>query len=162
MPQMHLPLFPDGVTHITPDLAVKIEGDRVIYFNGCMPVFVHDKQDVKTFQMITSQFCCNGNAKQADIVRVFGVTANSVKRAVKRYCEKGTAGFYAKRATRGPAVLTAPVLAEAQQRFDDGLDVPAVAEKLNIKPNTLAKAVRAGRLHVPKKKTNRRAATPDR
>lgn len=59
-------------------------------------------------------------------------------------------------------MLTAPVLAEAQQLFDDGQDVPVVAETLNLKRNTLAKAVRAGRLHVPKKKSSHREATLDR
>jgi transposase len=39
--------------------------------------------------MITAQFCVNGNAKQMDIVRAFGVTKISVKRAVKRYREQG-------------------------------------------------------------------------
>lgn len=64
MPQMQLPIFPEGVTHITPELAFKKEGGRVTYLNGSMPVFAHDEKDIRTFRMITSQFCVNGNAKQ--------------------------------------------------------------------------------------------------
>jgi len=52
-----------------------------------MPVFVHDADDIASFRMITSQFCINGNAKQAEIIRAFGVTKISMKRAVKRYRE---------------------------------------------------------------------------
>ena len=71
MPQRQLPLFPQGVTHITPELAFMKEDGRVTYFNGHMPVFIHEN-DRATFRMITSQFCVNGNTRQADIVRVFG------------------------------------------------------------------------------------------
>ena len=119
MPQIQLPIFPEGVTHITPLLAFRKEDERVTYFNGSMPVFVHDEADVASFRMITAQFCVNGNARQADISRAFGVTKISLKRAVKRYREQGPKGFYTPRNHRGPAVLTPAVLAEAQQMLDD-------------------------------------------
>ena len=155
MPQMHLPFFPDGVEHITSELAVEKRDGQVTYFNGHMPVFVHAEQDIPTFRMITAQFCINGNAKQADISRAFGVTLISVKRAVKLYREKGVAGFYEEPKRRGPAVLTAEVLKEAQEQLDEGLEISEVAERIGVKPNTLAKAIRAGRLHKPiKKKTS--------
>jgi transposase len=152
MPQMHLPFFPDGVEHITSELAVEKKDGQVTYFNGHMPVFVHAEQDIPTFRMITAQFCINGNAKQADISRAFGVTLISVKRAVKLYREKGVAGFYEEPKRRGPAVLTAEVLKEAQEQLDEGLEIPEVAERIGVKPNTLAKAIRTGRLHKPTKK----------
>jgi hypothetical protein len=114
MPQLQFPFFPEGVTHITPLLAFRKQDGRVTYFNGSMPVFVHDEADAESFRMITAQFCVNGNARQADIVRAFGVTTISLKRAVKRYRTEGPRGFYTPRRTRGPAVLTAPVLAAAQ------------------------------------------------
>jgi len=152
MPQMHLPFFPDGVAHITAELAFEKKDGQVAYFNGHMPVFVHAEQDIPTFRMITAQFCINGNAKQADISRAFGITLISVKRAVKLYREKGVAGFYEEPKRRGPAVLTAEVLKEAQEQLDEGLEISEVAEQIGVKPNTLAKAIRAGRLHKPTKK----------
>ena len=159
MPQLHLPLFPEGVTHITADLAVEKKDGRVTYFNGFMPIFTHDENDIRTFRMITSQFCCSGHVKEVDIVRAFGVPAISVKRAVKLYREKGVSGFYAKRTTRGPAVLTPPVMQKAQELLDEGMDVGDVAVALALKKDTLQKAVRAGRLRArgKKKKTSSRA-----
>jgi transposase len=153
MPQIQLPFFPEGVTHITPLLAFRKEGGRVIYFNGSMPVFTHEEADVASFRMITAQFCINGNAKQADIAQAFGVAKISLKRAVKRYRAEGPKGFYVPRKGRGPAVLTPAVLAEAQQLLDDGLETSAVADRLGVKSDTLSKAVGAGRLHKPVKKT---------
>ena len=110
MPQRHLPMFPAGVTHITNELAFERRDGKIAYFNGHMPVFVHAEDDIATFRMITSQFCESGYAKQCDIIRAFGVTSISVKRAVKLYRERGTKGFYAPRASRGPVVVTAGVV----------------------------------------------------
>lgn len=152
MPQMHLPLFPDGVEHITAELAFEKRDGQVTYFNGHMPVFIHAEEDTATFRMITAQFCINGNAKQADISRAFGITLISVKRAVKRYRQRGPAGFYEEPRRRGPAVLTEPVLQQAQARLSEGVETSAVAEQLGVKRDTLAKAIRAGRLHQPAKK----------
>lgn len=153
MPQMQLPIFPRGVEHLTPELAVMCQDGRVAYFNGQMPVFIHPQDDLKTLRMITSQFVVNGNCRQRDITRVFGVASVSVKRAVRLYRQQGVEGFYRKRVVRGAAVLTAPVLAELQGLLDEGVEVKAAAKQLGLKPDTLQKAVRAQRLHVGKKKS---------
>ena len=86
-------------------------------------------------------------------MRAFGVTKISLKRAVKRYREEGPKGFYRPRGHRGPAVLTPAVLSEAQRLLDEGLETAQVADRLGIKRDTLSKAVRAGRLHQPVKKS---------
>jgi len=154
MPQLHLPLFPDGVTHITDQLAFMKKDGQVTYFNGHMPVFSHAENDVVTFRMITSQFCVSGCAKQSDIIRAFGVTSISVKRSVKTYREKGPKGFYAARVTRGAAVLVDAVVVQAEELLADGVSEAEVAEKLGLKLNTLQKAIRAGRVRRPIKKNS--------
>jgi transposase len=152
MPQLQLPMFGHGVRLITAQLGFEKRDGRVTYFNGTMPVFSHDEGDVQTFRMITSQFCINGNAKQAEIVEAFGVPLSTVKRYCGLYRKKGPAGFYAPRPTRGPAVLTEAVLERVQGMLDEGQEVVQVSAQLAIKRNTLTKAVRAGRLHVSAKK----------
>lgn len=152
MPQGQLPLFPPGFTEITPVLAFKREDGKVTYFNGLMPVFVHETDDEPSFRMITAQFCANGFVKQAQIARAFGVTPISVKRSVKRYRKEGPAGFYRKRKTRGAAVLTPDVLEAAQQLFDQEFTIAEVAQQLDIKSNTLSKAVKGGHLRTRVKK----------
>ena len=151
MPQTLLPLFPDGATQINAQLSfVKREGE-VTYFHGVLPVFTHPEQDLATFRMITAQFCVTGNAQQAEIVRAFGVSSISVKRAVKCYRTHGAAGFYAQRKTRGAAVLTPTVLEQVQRRLDTGEDPAQIAHDLQLKKNTLNKAIAAGRLHKPRR-----------
>jgi len=153
MSQGQLPIFPPGFTEITQTLAFKQQDKKITYFNGLMPVFVHEEEDHLSFRMITAQFCANGFVKQIQISRAFGVTPISVKRSVKRFREEGPAGFYKKRNTRGAAVLTSVVLQEAQQLFDEERTISDVAEQLGIKSNTLSKAVRAGHLRTRVKKT---------
>ena len=44
------------------------------------------------------------------------------------------------------------VLAEVQEKLDEGLNPSEVADQPDLKRDTLRKAIRAGRLHRPKKK----------
>ena len=152
MPKVHLPVFAEGTTNINVHLAVEKKGNQISYFNGMMPVFTHDESDLNTFRMITSQFYVNGNATQAEICRAFGVPSIAVKRAVKLYQTSGSSGFYKARKTRGATILTAEVLNEAQELFDQGKELSEVAEILGIIINTLNKAVLDKRLHKPEKK----------
>ncbi len=143
---MHFPFFPDGVTHINPNLAFQRIGETVRYFNGQSPVAVHAVSDSSAFKATISQFCTLGLATQAQMHRAFGLTPLFVKRAVSVYRREGAAGFYAARVTRGPAVLTSAVLMQAQELLDERLEIAEVANRLGLKSNTLAKAIRDGRL----------------
>ena len=159
MAQLQLPVFPAGVTQLSTDLGVSCRDGRVSYFYGTLPVFAHGEKDVKSFRLFTSQLYLEGKVKQSTLVKVFGVTPISVKRAVKLYAAEGPAGFWRRRPTRGPSVLTPEVLKQAQARLDAGEELAAVAAELRVKYDTLQKAVRDGRLHVSsgvKKKTRRR------
>ena len=149
MPQLLLPIFPDAVTPIKELLSVGKQDGKVVYFHGVLPVFSHGEKDWATFRMITAQFIEQGHLRVVDVSCAFGVPALSVKRALKRYRQEGPQGFYVPPRRRGPAVLTAGVLQQAQALFDGGQTVPSVAAELGIKSDPLSKAVRAGRLHVP-------------
>lgn len=151
MPQIQLPIFPPGMTLITPEVGVECRDGKVTYFVGCLPVFHHDKDDVRTFRMITSQMVVTGYVRQIDIVRAFGIPQVSVKRAVKRYREHGPGGFYAPRRGRGSAVLTEKVVEKLTGLLDKGMGVAEAAHELGVLPNTVAKAVRVGRVRVKKK-----------
>ena len=152
MPQIQLPIFATGIASITPQLGYEVRDGRLTYFNGMMPVFSHDVDDLRTFRMITSQFWANGNCTQPEIARAFRVPLSTVKRYCAHYKANGVSGFYAPRVVRGAAVLTEPVIEEAQRLLDEDIVPAQVAEKLAIKPNTLSKAILAGRLHVRGKK----------
>jgi transposase len=121
-------------------------------------VFTHHEDDHKSFQIFASQLYINGNCKQMDIVRAFGVSAISVKRWVKKYREGGSGAFFTKPKQRKPRVLTADVISRAQELLDEGWPRSRIAEELSLKPDTLYQAVRSGRL-VEQKKTKKMKKT---
>lgn len=150
MPQIQLPIFPVGITLITNELGFMLIDGRVTYLAGHLPVYSHDPDDLRTFRMITSQFVVSGAARQIEIARAFGIPAVSVKRAVRLYREQGPPGFYAPRRGRGPAVLTEKVVENLEGLLDAGVPRPDAARQLGLRPNTVAKAVRAGRVRERK------------
>jgi|SRR6266511_3966709 len=147
MPQVQLPVFPEGVTHITSEIAFQRREGKVCYFNGHLPVFIHDCADLAAFRLFSSQLVINGNATQSQISRAFGVPLVTVKRYVKLYRGGGPRAFFAPPARRRGSKLTPEVLAAAQALLDQGAEVPEAARRLGVLANTLHKALRIGRLH---------------
>lgn len=146
MPQIQLPIFPPHSTAITSELAFEERDGVVWYFNGHLPVFSHPLDDIGLFRFFTSNLIANGNASQGEISRAFGVPLVSVKRACKKLREEGAAGFFLPTEARHGHRLTAQRIEEAQGLLDAGMEVPAIGEQLGVLPNTIHKAIRAGRL----------------
>jgi DNA invertase Pin-like site-specific DNA recombinase len=151
MPQLQLPVFAEGLTSITEDLAFQREGGKVVYFHGLLPVFQHDERDIKSFRMFTSQLIANETVRQRDIVRAFGVPLATVKRYMKVHREQGAAGFFREPRRRSANVLKPEVRQRAQTLLDEGKSVPEVSSETGVLSNTLHKAISAGRLQAPKK-----------
>jgi len=153
MPQVQMPLFPEGTTPITEELAFARQGEQVVYFNGHLPVFTHAASDLASFRLFTTQLIVNGTASQGDIVKAFGVPITTVKRCCKRYRENGASAFYKAPERREGRRLNIQRLAQAQALLDEGLGVPEITRQLSILPTTLHKAIDDGRLKQFKKKT---------
>jgi hypothetical protein len=94
MPQVQLPIFPAGGVEINRELACGVEGERVVYFNGHLPVFAHAKSDLASFRLFTSQLIVQGSGTQGHVAKAFGVPLVAIKRATKLYRERGPAGFF--------------------------------------------------------------------
>ena len=153
MPQSLLPIFPAEAVPINDLISICKRDGSVYYFHGTLPVFSHAESDLKTFRMYTSQLVVNGTCTQAELVRAMGISTISMKRYVKKFRAGGSKAFFAPRRKRQPRVLTPEVLKRAQELLAEGQPRSAVAKALEIKPDTLSKAVRAGRLVEPLKKT---------
>jgi transposase len=152
MPQLQLPIFPAGTTPITGELAFDCQGGKVTYLNGHLPVFQHRQEDLAAFRLFTSQLVVNGTASQAEIARAFHVPPKTVKRYAKRLREGSSKSFFETPRRRSASVLKGELKEQAQSLLDEGQAVPEVARKLAVLPNTLHKAIRAKRLHQPKKR----------
>jgi len=152
MAQLCLPLFPADVTEITPEIAFAKRDGVVIYFSRHLPIFQHDEKDIASFRIFVSQLIINGQATQKQISKIFCVPAVTIKRAVKILRTEGSRGFFKnQRGKRKGRVLTPENLQKAQRMLDAGKELQSIGEELNIKTNTLNKAVQDGRLYRAEK-----------
>ena len=152
MPQVQLPVFPNGSVEINGDLACRTEDGQVVYFNGHLPVFTHGQGDVASFRLFTAQLIVQGSATQGDIHRAFGVPLVSIKRSTKRYRQHGPAGFFGPKVRREGTKLDAQKLAQAHGLLVQGQPVAVVARATGVHADTVRKAIRAQRLPAVKKK----------
>ena len=152
MPQLQLPIFPEGTTLITPEIAFECREGKVTYVHGHLPVFQHAQEDVAAFRYFTSQLVVNGTVGQADIARAFHVPKVTVKRYVKRFREGSGKDFFTAPRRRSASVLKGEVKEKAQALLDEGQSVSEVAQALEVLPSTLRKAIRSERLHQSKKR----------
>jgi transposase len=146
MPQLLLPLVPDGATRVSPSISVIQENGQWTWMAGLLPMFCHPQDDRASFRMFIAQLVCLGSCKQVDIIKAFGVSAPSVKRAVKQYREHGPASFFEPRGVRGATVMTAEVIQQAQELLNQGFTRHETAQRLEIKVDTLGKAIQKGKL----------------
>ena len=151
MPQLVLPIFPPECKHINNQVGVEKINGRVYYIHGLLPVFSHDENDQELFRFITSQLVINGNVKQKEIVRAFGISAISVKRYVKRFRKHGAKGFFRQPKARSAHVLTEEVKKKVQKLLDKGQTASEIGQKLHIKPSTIRKAIQSGRIEKKRK-----------
>ena len=93
MPQELFPMFSPDEVMITEFLSYETQNGSIYYFQYGLPIFNHPENDKASFRMFTSQLIVNGNCKQVDIIKAFGVSAISVKRWVKLYRQDGVKGF---------------------------------------------------------------------
>jgi hypothetical protein len=68
LPQVQLPLFPVGTTHLNDALAFECHDGQVTYFNGHLPVVTHAQNDLAA---------CN----DVHVLRVLPGSAASLRRA---------------------------------------------------------------------------------
>lgn len=149
MPQALLPLIPSGATQLSDLISVFCQDGKWTYFCGVQPVFEHPEDDRQAFRMFTALLCCQAACTQAQIIRAFGVSKNSVLRSVAKYREEGIGGFYGPRRGRGPSVMTAEVIGQAEKLLAAGHSRKEVAKELNVQCDTLRKAIKQGRVQEP-------------
>jgi hypothetical protein len=160
MPQLQLPIFPEGVTQLTLQIAFERVNGWITYIHGLQPVFRHEEQDVASFRLFTSQLIVQGVVQQSDIVKVFGVPRITVMRAVKLYRAEGPKGFFRQRRGRSGGVLKGETHQQVQALLDAGQSVPEVGRLSGVLPNTLHKAIRQGRLHQARGNASATAEQP--
>jgi transposase len=147
MQQTILPLIPSGSTKINEIVNVYREEERWTYFLGQYPVYSHNAKDHQMFKLVTAQLIESGACRQVDVLNTFGVSKSSVIRSQNKLRKGGSEYFFKPRQRpRGGTKLTPEILKKAQGLLDQGASRRDISEELNIKYDTLRKAVNDGRL----------------
>lgn len=151
--QLRIPRYPEGTIHVSDSVSAVKRNGTVWYFHQGMPMGSHAEDDQASFRMQTSMLCDSGACKLVEIEQAFGVSAISVKRALKQYRSGGAKSFFVKiRKVREGPVMTPARMDEIQQLIDVGLSDLQIAERLGLKRDTIYRAVKVGRLHRTDKK----------
>jgi transposase-like protein len=93
----------------------------------------------------------NGTVREADIVRTFGVPRITVRRSVRKLQQQGVGSFFVDRRRGSARVVKGELREQARQLLEQGVGVPEIAQRLQVKANTLHKAIRQGRLRQPER-----------
>jgi len=94
MGQLLLPIFPHDTIMITMTLGVSEQNGFVYYLHSGVPIFSHEKGDLKKFRYITSNFILQGLCTNQDIVAAFHVSTDSVRRWKRLLSEQGEQAFF--------------------------------------------------------------------
>jgi hypothetical protein len=152
MPQVQLPIFPEGTNSINSELGFIRQGERVAYLNGHLPVYSHQVDDLASFRFYTTQLIANGTASQSEISKAFGVPIRTIKRYCHHFREHGAAGFFKPPARRQGHRLTPERLVEVQALLDQGQSPPEIGRQIGLLSSTIHKAIDQERLKQIKKK----------
>lgn len=153
MTQLLLPLTSLDITQINHKVSILKKDGRWTYFLGVHPIYYHKADDKTMFRLIIAQLIESGACRQIDVINALGISKKRVIRAQNKLRAGGPEAFFVdNRGRKCGTVLTPKVLEKAQKLLDQGLTRRDVAEELNVKRDTLRKAINDGRLKEPVKK----------
>jgi transposase len=148
MSQLLLPLFPADTQQLTPVLGVREQKGYVYYLLSGLPIYSHHKEDHLRFRYITSHLLLQGLCKNQDVVDLFHVSGDSVRRWKKKLSEEGESGFFGSPDGRhGHSSKLFPEVRERiQSEIDKGKSVYSIAKVEGISEGSIRYWINKGEL----------------
>ena len=143
-----LPLFPSDTQLLTPVIGVRESDGYVHYFLSGLPIYSHRKDDHFRFRYITSHLALQGLCSNQDIVDLFHVSSDSVRRWKKKLSEEGEIVFFGGIDGRHghSSKLLPSVLARIQLEMDKGKSVYSIAKKEGVSEGSIRYWIKQGQL----------------
>lgn len=155
------PTIPEGSTMINDIVCVENINGTWTYSVYLWPIYSHEQSQRAQFRYAASSLINAGLCQQVQIARAFGVDRKMLGRAQKQLRERGAESFFQRRSgRRAGTVLSDERLAHAQQLLNEGLSRAEVSAELQIKADTLRKALNDGRLTSASRLTDTAGTTP--
>jgi hypothetical protein len=147
MAQLLLPLYPTDTKLITPVLGVREEEGTVVYFLSGMPIYSHTKAELHKFRFVTSNLIKQGLCKNTDIVRIFHVSTDSVRRWKRVLLDQGEEAFFNNEKRHGRSHKLLPdVLERIQAKINTGQSVNSIAKGEGISEGSIRYGFDTGKL----------------
>jgi hypothetical protein len=147
MGHLLLPIFPIDTEFLTPTLGVYVEDGIVNYLHVGVPIFCHKESDLQSFRYITSNFTMLKMCKNTDIVRVFKVSVDSVRRWKKRLKEEGEEVFFSADERHGRShKLIGDVKQRIQDKLDQNQSVNSIAKEEGVSEGSIRYSIKKGYL----------------
>ena len=147
MGQLLLPLFPPDSELLTPFIGVREFEGHVHYLLSGMPIYSHSSGDHLRFRYITSHLILQGLCTNQDVVDLFHVSNDSVRRWKKRLSEEGESGFFSEDRRHGHCSKLLPdVLERIQQEIDKGKSVYSIAKVEGVSEGSIRYWIKQGHL----------------
>jgi len=148
MGQLLLPLFPEETKMLTPVIGVREVDGYVHYLLSGLPIYSHGKEDHLRFRFITSHLALQGLCNNQDIVDLFHVSHDSVRRWKKKLSEEGESAFFGGNEGRhGHSSKLFPfVLDRIQSEIDQGKSVYSIAKKEGVSEGSIRYWIKQGQL----------------
>lgn len=146
MSQLLLPLFPTDTQLLTPNPGVREYEGFVHYLLNGLPIYSHTKTDHLRFRYITSHLLLQGLCKNQDVVDLFHVSHDSVRRWKKKLTEGGESAFFGiSEARHGHSSKLLPdVLERIQSEMNKGKSVYSIAQKEGISEGSIRYWIKQG------------------
>ncbi len=128
-------------------VGVQEQSGIVQYIVNGLPVYSHANDDLNAFRFITSNLIAQGLCKQIEVVRLFGVSSDSVHRYWKKYCEQGETGFFGDDARHGKAhKITGEKRRKIQAKLDKGMSNYRIAQQEGVGESAIRYQIKKGNL----------------
>jgi len=145
--QLLLPIYPSNTTLINDNVGVYEHDNVVQYLINGLPVYSHAKDDNSAFRYITSNFIHQGLCRNVDIERAFGVSEDSVSRALKKFKAKGEPGFFGADSRHGKAYkIVGQCRERIQSKLDKGQSVYSIAKEEGVRESAIRYQIKQGYL----------------
>jgi transposase len=148
MIQLLLPLFPTDTQLLTPYIGVREHDGLVHYLLNGLPIYSHVKTDHLRFRYITSHLLLQGLCKNRDVVDLFHVSHDSVRRWKKKLSEVGESAFFGVSDGRHghSSKLFPDVMERIQSELNKGKSAYSIAKKEGISEGSIRYWIKHGRL----------------
>src|SRR3990170_8270849 len=143
--QLQFPYYPRDTKMISDCVGVYENEGIVQYIVNGLPVYRHALSDMNAFRFITSNFICQGLCRKVDVQRCFGVSEDTVGRAVKKFKEQGESGFFGDDARKGRAhKIVGDRRLRIQSKLDKCQSVNSIAKEEGVRESAIRYQIKQG------------------